>query len=52
MNGDKNKIILRSSNPNFYGDTVIDKSNILGLYIVKGKITRILLKKILFIIVI
>ncbi|NTD95633.1 helix-turn-helix transcriptional regulator [Agrobacterium tumefaciens] len=37
---DQNKLILRSSNPNFKGDTVIDKSNIKSLYIIKGKITR------------
>ena len=35
-----NKLILRSSNPNFKGDTVIDKKNIESLYIIKGKITR------------
>ncbi len=38
--GDKSKLILRSSNPNFKGDTIIDKSNITSLYIIKGKITR------------
>lgn len=37
---DSNKLILRSSNPNFKGDTVIDKKNIQALYIIKGKITR------------
>lgn len=37
---DKSKIILRSSNPNFKGDTEIDKSDIISLFIVKGKITR------------
>lgn len=37
---DRNKLILRSSNPNFKGDTIIDKSNITSLYIIKGKITR------------
>ncbi|WP_157263990.1 XRE family transcriptional regulator [Pedobacter sp. Leaf176] len=36
----KDKLILRSSNPNFKGDTIIDKSSITGLYIIKGKITR------------
>lgn len=34
------KIILRASNPNFKGDTIIPKDSILNLYIVKGKITR------------
>lgn len=34
------KIILRSSNPNFKGDTVITKSSIKSMYIIKGKITR------------
>lgn len=37
---DANKIILRASNPNFKGDTVVDKKFIKRLYIVKGKITR------------
>lgn len=37
---DKNKLILRSSNPNFRGDTVIDKKNISSMFIIKGKITR------------
>lgn len=34
------KLILRSSNPNFKGDTVIEKKHISSLYIIKGKITR------------
>lgn len=37
---DSAKIILRSSNPNFKGDTIINKKNIQTLYIIKGKITR------------
>ncbi|WP_426327819.1 LexA family transcriptional regulator [Pedobacter sp. R-06] len=37
---DNTKLILRSSNPNFKGDTVIRKKNIQALYIIKGKITR------------
>ncbi len=37
---DNSKIILRSTNPNFKGDTVIPKESILSLYIVKGKVTR------------
>ncbi|MFD2288811.1 DNA-binding protein [Pedobacter petrophilus] len=37
---DKSKLILRSSNPNFKGDTIIDKTSITSLYIIKGKITR------------
>lgn len=37
---DPDKIILRSSNPNFKGDTIISKKDILFLYIVKGKIRR------------
>lgn len=37
---DPNKLILRSSNPNFKGDTVIEKKNISSLFIIKGKITR------------
>ena len=37
---DSTKLILRSSNPNFRGDTVIEKKNISSLFIIKGKITR------------
>lgn len=37
---DKSKLILRSSNPNFKGDTIIEKNSISSLYIIKGKITR------------
>lgn len=37
---DNSKVILRASNPNFKGDTVIPKEAIVSLYIVKGKITR------------
>lgn len=37
---DESKLILRSSNPNFKGDTVIHKKSIQALYIIKGKITR------------
>lgn len=37
---DKNKLILRSSNPNFKGDTIVEKNSITALYIIKGKITR------------
>ncbi|RZK39041.1 MAG: XRE family transcriptional regulator [Pedobacter sp.] len=37
---DPKKLILRSSNPNFKGDTVIEKKSITSLFIIKGKITR------------
>ncbi|HTN00221.1 MAG TPA: S24 family peptidase [Pedobacter sp.] len=37
---DPSKLILRSSNPNFRGDTVIEKKNITSMFIIKGKITR------------
>lgn len=37
---DESKIILRASNPNFKGDTVINKTDIVSMFIVKGKITR------------
>lgn len=37
---DNTKIILRSTNPEYSGDTVIDKMSIIRLYIIKGKITR------------
>lgn len=40
---DPEKIILRSSNPNYKGDTVIKRSSIVSLYIIKGKITRTLI---------
>ncbi|MGN8059222.1 LexA family transcriptional regulator [Pedobacter sp. 22163] len=40
QHADNTKLILRSSNPNFKGDTVIRKKNIQALYIIKGKITR------------
>lgn len=34
------KIVLRASNPNYKGDTILDKNAIQRLFIVKGKITR------------
>lgn len=34
------KLVLRSSNPNFKGDTIIDREMIKRLFIVKGKVTR------------
>ncbi|WP_257666662.1 S24 family peptidase [Parapedobacter tibetensis] len=37
---DTTKIILRSSNSDYKGDTIIDKASIVKLYIIKGKITR------------
>lgn len=37
---DEKKLILRSSNPNFKGDTVISKGSIKKIFIVKGKVTR------------
>lgn len=37
---DRSKVILRSSNPNFKGDTEISKKDIVSLFIIKGKITR------------
>lgn len=40
QHADDTKLILRSSNPDFNGDTVISKKNIQSLYIIKGKITR------------
>lgn len=35
---DAKKIILRAKNPDYSGDIVINKSDIISLYIVKGKI--------------
>ena len=37
---DERKLVLRSSNPNYKGDTVISKEFIQKLFIVKGKVTR------------
>lgn len=37
---DPSKLILRSSNPNFKGDTPVNKKDIISLFLVKGKITR------------
>ena len=37
---DDSKVILRSSNPSYKGDMVVDKSDILFLYLIKGKIKR------------
>lgn len=37
---DPSKITLRASNPNFRGDTVINKSDIVSIFIIKGKIKR------------
>lgn len=35
---ENDKIILRASNPNYPGDTIISKKNIVNIFIVKGKI--------------
>jgi transcriptional regulator with XRE-family HTH domain len=40
QHADPTKLILRSSNPNFKGETVVLKSGITAMYIIKGKITR------------
>ena len=37
---DESKIILRASNPNYKGDTVINKVDIVSLFVIKGKIKR------------
>lgn len=37
---DESKIILRASNPNYRGDTKINKEDIVSLFIIKGKIKR------------
>lgn len=37
---DESKVILRSSNPNFKGNTIIDKEDIIALFIVKGKVSQ------------
>lgn len=41
-NEDESKITLRSSNPNYKGDTPIYKKDILHLYLIKGKIQIIM----------
>lgn len=38
QHSDKDKIILRAPNPSYRGDIVIKKSDILSLYLVKGRI--------------
>lgn len=40
---DPQKLILRSSNPNYKGDTVIPRKALVSLFIIKGKITRTLI---------
>lgn len=37
---DESKIILKASNPNFKGETIINKSDIVSLFLIKGKIVR------------
>lgn len=37
---DASKLVLRASNPNYRGDTVINKNDIISIFIVKGKIKR------------
>lgn len=37
---DESKIILRASNPNYRGDTKINKEDIRSMFIIKGKIKR------------
>lgn len=37
---DSSKVILRASNPNYSGDTIVEKKNILSIFAVKGKITQ------------
>ena len=37
---DVSKIILRASNPNYAGDTIINKEDILSMFAVKGKISQ------------
>ena len=37
---DQSKLILRAANPDYQGDTVIDKVDILSMFAVKGKISQ------------
>ena len=37
---EQDKIILRACNPDYIGDTIISKKDILSMFIIKGKITR------------
>lgn len=38
---DEGKITLRSSNPDFKGDTIVEKAHISSMYLVKGKISQL-----------
>lgn len=48
LSQDRTKFILRASNPRYAGDTIIDRSDVLKIFIVKGKLNRrqLLAKKI------
>ena len=37
---DQSKLILRAANPDYQGDTIIDKADILSMFAVKGKISQ------------
>ena len=37
---DEDKIILRASNPNYKGDTIIMKEDIISMFAIKGKISQ------------
>ena len=37
---DQSKLILRAANPDYQGDTIIDKVDILSMFAVKGKISQ------------
>ena len=37
---EEDKVILRSCNPEYKGDTIIQKEDIISLFVIKGKITR------------
>lgn len=40
LSQDRTKFILRASNPRYAGDTIIDRNDVLKIFIVKGKINR------------
>ena len=40
LSQDRTKFILRASNPRYAGDTIIDRNDVLKIFIVKGKVNR------------
>ena len=40
LSEDRCKFILRATNPRFSGDTIIDRNDVLKIFLIKGKINR------------